>query len=63
MGEKLLKYYKYISDEKGLAGKIELAKLTKVPSTVAATSPDSNDNIQNFMKAIQQITGKSAPTY
>jgi len=30
---KLMKYYEYISEQSGLAGKIKLAQITKLPST------------------------------
>ncbi len=61
MGELLLKYYKYISDEEGLQGKVKLAQMTKVPSVKAAMAPDDAANIENFRKAIAEITGKPAP--
>lgn len=63
MGEKLLKYYKYVHDLKGLAGSIELAKVTKIPSINAATAPDSEDNVSRFRAAIKTLTGKEAPVY
>lgn len=61
MAEKLLKYYKHISDVQGLPGKIELAKITKISSSVAANLPDSPENIEAFKKAIKEITGQPAP--
>jgi hypothetical protein len=45
MAEKLLQYYKYMKDEQGLLGQIELAKLTKLPGPKAALAPDSSANI------------------
>lgn len=63
MGMILMKYYKYINDEKGLMGKMELAKLTKVPSTLAATAPDDKATIELFKEAITKLTGKQAPVY
>jgi hypothetical protein len=41
MGEKLIMYYKYVGDLKGFMGKVELAKLTLMPTTIAAAAPDS----------------------
>ena len=61
MGEKLLKYYKYIAEKKGIVGKIELAKQTTMPSTLAAIEPDTEDNVRLFRESVQQITGKPAP--
>jgi hypothetical protein len=63
MAEKLMKYYKYASDEVGLQGRMKLAQLTKTPSTKAAIDPDSPETIQKFMDAIAEITGKPAPNY
>jgi hypothetical protein len=63
MGEKLIMYYKYIGDLKGFMGKVELAKLTLMPTTLAATAPDSPEQIQKFRKAIEKITGKESPNY
>jgi len=62
MAERLLKYYKYIFDEGGLEAKMKLAIVTKIPSTKAATEPDSEQNIEMFKDAIMNITGKPAPT-
>jgi hypothetical protein len=63
MGVKLMQYYKYVSDEKGLSGQMALAKATKVPSTKAALEPDSLMAIELFMQAVEMITGKPAPKY
>jgi hypothetical protein len=63
MGERLLKYYKYVTEEKGILGKIKLAKLTSTPSTLAATEEDSPENINKFKKAVEEITGKTAPNF
>ena len=63
MAQKLLRYYKYISKTLGTQGKIELAKMTKIPSMFASTEPDSDKNIQNFKSAIEKITNSSAPEF
>jgi len=57
MAEELIKLYNYVGNEKGIQGKIELAKLTKVPSMRAATMPDSPEVVKQFKEAIKQITG------
>ncbi len=61
MAETLLKYYKYVYEERGLLGKMELAQQTKIPSTLAATAPDNSENIELFREVVQKITGKDAP--
>ncbi len=61
MGQKLVAYYKYMSDLGGIAAKIKLATKTKLPSTRAASLPDSPENIAKFRAAIAEITGKPAP--
>ncbi len=63
MGEKLLKYYQYITSEKGIQGKMALAMSTKIPVPIAATEPDSEENIKSFMKAVHNLTGKPAPEF
>jgi len=63
MGEKLMKYYKFVSDEGGMSAKVKLAAATKVPSTQAALEPDSPQILQAFRDAVQQITGRPAPMY
>ncbi len=61
MAETLLKYYKYVSDQVGLMGQVKLAQATLIPSTKAAMLPDSKDNVDLFKKAVEKITGKTAP--
>lgn len=61
MAEKLLLYYKYVSEVAGVAGKMKLAQETKIPSTQASMEADSPQNIAAFKKAIEKITGKAAP--
>ena len=61
MGEKLVRYYKFVGDEFGLSAKVNLAKETKIPSMKAAMAEDSEENIKLFKAAILKVTGKSAP--
>ncbi len=61
MAERLLKYYDYIKQNGGLPAQMRLAMITCIPSTKAATEPDSPANIEKFRKAIKEITGKEAP--
>jgi hypothetical protein len=63
MAEKLLLYYKYIQEEMGFSGRTKLAIWTKIPSTLAATRPDSSEDIKKFKEVIEKITGKPAPNY
>lgn len=61
MAEKLLQYYKYVAEELGIPGKMQLAIATKLPSTKAAMAPDSPENLEMFQKALAELTGKPAP--
>lgn len=61
MAEKLLLFYKHISDMKGLEGKMKLAQETKVPSSKAAIEPDTEANIDLFRRAFESITGNKSP--
>ena len=63
MGQKLMKYYQYVKDEKGYEGKVELAKKTRIPSLAAANVDDSLENISKFKEVVQKITGKAAPNF
>jgi hypothetical protein len=61
MGEKLMEYYSYVEEAEGLSGKIELAKETNLPGTKASTEPDSEENLELFREAIEDITGETPP--
>jgi hypothetical protein len=63
MAEKLIRYYTYVFEEKGYEGKVELAMLTEMPAVIAATEPDSAENLEKFKNAVEQITEKPAPEY
>ena len=63
MGMKLAKYYRYIIEEKGVQGRIELGVLTKISSIVAPLQPDSPENIKLFRESIKKITGKEPPWF
>lgn len=63
MAEKLIKYYQYVSEEKGFSGKVQLATSTKVPSTQAALEPDSPELLKVFKDAVEKITQKPAPEF
>ena len=61
MGQKILKFYEFVDDELGLVGKIKLAQRTKIPSTLAASVPDSPENLALFMTEVKGVTGKAPP--
>jgi len=63
MAEKLLKYYGYIESKKGPIGRMQLAQKTRIPSNFVNNVTDSNENIEKFRKAVEEITGESAPNY
>ncbi len=62
MAEKLVLYYKYIGEQKGIEGRMLLASETKIPSILAPTTQETPEIIERFKKAIEKITGKPAPT-
>jgi hypothetical protein len=62
MATKLMQYYQYISDQAGAMGRTQLAMKTKVPSTKAAMEPDTPEMIKRFKVAVEEITGKGAPS-
>jgi hypothetical protein len=63
MAEKLIRYYKFIADAKGLGGKVELAQMTKLPSVKAALEPDTADHLRAFREAIRKMTGQEPPSF
>lgn len=56
MGQKLLAFYGRAFDIAGYAGKVELARLTKIPSTQAEQVQDTPLLIQEFEDALKQLT-------
>jgi len=63
MADKLIKYYNYVAEQKGILAKGKLAELTAMPSVIAATQPDSRENIEKFKAAVAKITGSPAPEF
>jgi hypothetical protein len=63
MAERLLKYFKYVGDEKGIDGKVALARLTVMTTISAGTLPDSAENLYKIRVAVERITGKPAPPF
>lgn len=61
MGRQLVAFYDYVEERKGREGKVQLAKLTRVPSVTAKGTPDSPDLVASFREAIKQITGNYPP--
>ena len=55
MAAKLTNYYAMASNEFGIAGRMKLAMLTKVPSEKAASEPDTPENIRIFEDALAQL--------
>ncbi len=55
MAARLTEYYKQAAQEFGLAGRIKLAMLTKIPSEKAGVVEDSPDHIALFERALQQL--------
>jgi hypothetical protein len=62
MAEKLLEYYKYVAQELGLQGKTQLAMRTRCSSVAAAVAPDTPARIEEFRRAVTELTGRPAPT-
>lgn len=63
MAETLLLYYKYVTEKKGISGKVKLAQFTNIPSVVAALKPDSPELLEIFSEAVEKITGEPAPKF
>lgn len=63
MGAILVKHYEYVQQKLGFSGRVELAKLTKVPYIIAAEQPDSPENLRRFEDAVAKVTGAPAPKF
>jgi hypothetical protein len=61
MGEKLMEYYSLVEEKEGLSGKMNLAKKTNMPGTKASTAPDSEEHIETFRSAVEDILGERPP--
>ncbi len=55
MAEKLLHFYEKAKALGGLKATMRLAVLTKIPSSKAQNESDSNENIKNFERAMEEI--------
>ena len=55
MGSQLMAYYDKAREKGGFQAGIKLAMMTKMSSTVAASAPDSPENIKKFEDALNQI--------
>jgi PAS domain-containing protein len=60
MGARLAAYYAEAEGLFGLDGKIQLAMLTRIPSTRALVEPDSPDNVHKFEGAIGALRRQRA---
>lgn len=61
MGDKLMRLYQFMKEQKGLDGQIKLAMETKIPSIKAGIAPDSPENIKLLREAIKKLLGKEPP--
>jgi hypothetical protein len=62
MGKRLVAFYDYIEERLGRDGKIQLAKLTRVPSVTALGTTDTPELLTAFREAIKQLTGAYPPS-
>jgi hypothetical protein len=62
-GDKLIEYYNYVAEERGLEGKMQLAKETNLPETKASISIESKENIEMFREALEEILGERPPEF
>lgn len=60
MAAKLSEFYRKAAQEFGLAGRIKLAMLTKIPSEKAEAVEDSPEHIRVFEQAFKQLRAAGA---
>jgi hypothetical protein len=63
MAHRLMKYYQYTFEQSGLAGKMKLILMTRLPPSQAAIERDTPETMKKFKQFVTQITGKPAPDY
>ena len=63
MAHRLMKYYQYTFEQSGLAGKIKLILMTRLPPNLAAIEKDTPEAVKRFKQFVTEITGKPAPDY
>ncbi|HUJ95254.1 MAG TPA: hypothetical protein VLW84_08330 [Terriglobales bacterium] len=63
MAHRLMKYYQYTFEQSGLAGKIKLILMTRLPPNLAAIEKDTPEAVKKFKQFVTEITGKPAPDY
>jgi hypothetical protein len=55
MGAKLVEAFSQVAKEFGTPGRMKLAMLTKMSSSVAQTAPDSPQNLKLFQEAMERL--------
>jgi hypothetical protein len=55
MGKRLLNFYDDAVKIGGQKAKLRLSMITCVPSIIAASTPDSDENIKKFQEAMSEI--------
>ncbi len=55
MGAKLTQFYDEAKKLGGIKAQMRMAVLTKMPSSQASTAPDSQENINLFQNALNEI--------
>ncbi len=63
MGARIAAFYAEAESIAGLDGKIQLAMLTRIPSTKAYVEPDSVENVARFESAMQQLRRSINPAF
>ena len=59
MGAKLTQFYEEAKKIGGIKAQMRMVILTKMPSTQASISPDSQENINIFQNALNEIKKES----
>lgn len=55
MGALLVSKYEEVGRELGMVGRMKLAMLTKIPSTMAQAAEDSQANLRLFQDAVAKV--------
>ena len=61
MGEKLVKYYEFVTQKAGAKGAMRLALMTMVPSRKAQGAEETPEIVSKFHTAAKLITGEEPP--
>lgn len=63
MSQRIFEYFKYVSDEVGLDGRVQLSQKIKLTSIQATLCKEDDELLEKVKTAVEEVTGKPAPNF